>query len=115
MSIEKQYDVLVIGGGAAGMIAAATGAEQGYTTALLEKNDRLGRKLLITGKGRCNICNDCDVNTVIEHVPTNPRFLYGAVSKFPPEDVIDFFTSHGLAVKQNEAIGYFRSLIGQRM
>ena len=99
MSIEKQYDVLVIGGGAAGMIAAATGAEQGYTTALLEKNDRLGRKLLITGKGRCNICNDCDVNTVIEHVPTNPRFLYGAVSKFPPEDVIDFFTSHGLAVQ----------------
>ncbi|MDD5952881.1 MAG: NAD(P)/FAD-dependent oxidoreductase [Oscillospiraceae bacterium] len=94
-----EYDVVVIGGGAAGMLAAGTSAENGYRTALLEKNTRLGRKLLITGKGRCNICNHCDVNTVIENVPTNPRFLYGAVSKFPPEEVINFFTAHGLAVK----------------
>ena len=96
---NQQYDVLVIGGGAAGMVAAGTSAENGYHTALLEKNQRLGRKLLITGKGRCNICNNCDVNTVIENVPTNPRFLYGAVSKFPPSDVIDFFQSLGLSVK----------------
>lgn len=94
-----KYDVLVIGGGAAGTIAAGTSAENGYRTVLLEKNSRLCRKVMITGKGRCNICNNCDVNTVIENVPTNPRFLYGAVSKFPPSAVIDFFESMGLAVK----------------
>lgn len=97
--MDMQYDVLVVGGGAAGTIAAGTSAENGYRTALLEKNNRLGRKVLITGKGRCNICNNCDVNTVIENIPTNPRFLYGALAKFKPSDVIDFFEGMGLPVK----------------
>ncbi len=97
--MDMQYDVLVIGGGAAGTIAAGTSAENGYRTALLEKNSRLGRKVLVTGKGRCNICNNCDVNTVIENVPTNPRFLYSALAKFPPREVIEFFEDLGLPLK----------------
>ncbi len=96
---QNKFDVLVVGGGAAGMMAAGTSAESGCRTLLLEKNSRLGRKLLITGKGRCNICNNCDVHTVIEHIPTNPRFLYSAVSRFPPAEVIAFFEGLGLAVK----------------
>ena len=73
--------------------------ENGYRTLLLEKNLRLGRKLIITGKGRCNIVNNCDVPTVIASIPSNGRFLYGAVSKFPPQDIIDFFEGLGLPVK----------------
>ena len=99
MTRETPYDVIVIGGGAAGTIAAGTSAENGYRTLLMEKNSRLCRKVMITGKGRCNVCNHCDVNTVIEHVPSNGRFLYGAVSKFPPQAVMDFFGELGVSLK----------------
>ncbi len=93
------YDVIVIGGGAAGMTAAITAAENGARTALIEKNERLGRKLAITGKGRCNVTNNCDVNTVLENIPNNARFLYGAVSRFTPQDVMAFFEDMGVALK----------------
>ena len=99
MTRETPYDVIVIGGGAAGALAAGTSAENGYRTLLMEKNSRLCRKVMITGKGRCNVCNHCDVNTVIEHVPSNGRFLYGAVSKFPPQAVMEFFEELGVPLK----------------
>ncbi len=96
---DTPYDVVVVGGGAAGMMAAGTAAGRGCRTLLVEKNPRLGRKLLITGKGRCNIANRCDAAAVIASTPSNGRFLYGAVSRFPPEEVIRFFEEQGLPVK----------------
>ncbi len=97
--ILKWYDVIVVGGGAAGMMAAGTAAQKGLHTLLLEKNNRLGRKLRITGKGRCNIVNHCDVTTVIESIPSNGRFLYGAISQFTPADAMRFFENQGVPVK----------------
>lgn len=85
------YDVIVIGGGAAGMLAAALSAEYGATTALIEKNEFMGRKLRITGKGRCNVTNNSPVRQVIDNIPTGGKFLYGAISSFSPEDVMFMF------------------------
>ncbi|HBI92907.1 MAG TPA: aminoacetone oxidase family FAD-binding enzyme [Terrisporobacter glycolicus] len=91
--------VVVIGGGPAGMMAASTAADNGADVILLEKQHRLGRKLLITGKGRCNITNDCDVEELIENVPTNGKFLYSAFYTFTNYDVVTMFNSLGLATK----------------
>lgn len=91
--------VVVIGGGAAGMIAASTAANMGNEVILLEKNDRLGKKLLITGKGRCNITNNCDIEELIENIPTNGKFLYSAFYTFTNEQVIDMFNSLGVKTK----------------
>ncbi|MCI6456256.1 MAG: NAD(P)/FAD-dependent oxidoreductase [Clostridium sp.] len=91
--------VVVIGGGPAGMMAAATAADNGAEVILLEKQHRLGRKLLITGKGRCNITNDCDVEELIENVPTNGKFLYSAFYTFTNYDAINMFNSLGLKTK----------------
>lgn len=91
--------VVVIGGGPAGMMAASTAADNGANVILLEKQHRLGRKLLITGKGRCNITNDCDVEELIENVPTNGKFLYSAFYTFTNYDVVTMFNSLGLATK----------------
>ncbi|MBR3895011.1 MAG: NAD(P)/FAD-dependent oxidoreductase [Clostridia bacterium] len=91
--------VIVVGGGAAGMMAAITTAELGADVVLLEKNDRLGKKLRITGKGRCNVTNDCDLNEFLSNVPTNPRFLYTALSKFSTADTQSFFEALGVPLK----------------
>lgn len=91
--------ILIIGAGPAGMMAAIAAAEAGAVPVLLERNDRPGRKLMITGKGRCNITNNCTVNELIASVPVNSRFLYGAFSRFTPQDMMDFCTSNGLPVK----------------
>ena len=91
--------VVVIGGGAAGMMAAGCAAEHGAAVTLLEPNDRLGKKLLITGKGRCNVTNDCPWEDVLKNTPTNPRFLYSALSRFSPADTKAFFEAHGCALK----------------
>ena len=91
--------VLVVGAGAAGLIAAGTAAEYGASVTLIEKNRRVGRKIMITGKGRCNITNNCDVQTFIRNVPVNGRFLYSAINRFSPEDTIGFFESLGLPLK----------------
>lgn len=93
------YDVIVIGGGPAGMFAAITAAEQGSSVLLLERNDRLGKKLLITGKGRCNVTNDCTAREVLENTPRNGRFLFSAMENFPPERIIHFFETHGCPLK----------------
>lgn len=92
-------DVVVIGGGAAGMLAAAVAAERGLKVLLLEKNERLGMKLRITGKGRCNLTNDCSVREVLDNIPTGGRFLYSAVSGFSPKDTIAFFERLGVPLK----------------
>ena len=84
-------DVLVIGGGPAGMFAAITAAKNGAHVVLLERNDRLGKKLLITGKGRCNVTNDCTAEEVLQNTPRNGRFLYSAMTAFPPEKTKAFF------------------------
>lgn len=90
---------IVIGGGPAGMFAAITAAQQGSQVLLLEKNDRLGKKLLITGKGRCNVTNDCTNQEVLQNVPRNGRFLYSAMAAFPPEKTKAFFESNGCPLK----------------
>ncbi len=94
-----KYDVIVAGGGAAGMMAAVTAAEQGSCVLLLERNDRLGKKLLITGKGRCNVTNACSPREVLEQTPRNGRFLYSVMEGFPPEAVCRFFESRGCPLK----------------
>ena len=91
--------VAVIGGGAAGLMAAGYAAMNGASVTVFEKMPRVGRKLLITGKGRCNLTNACDIQTFMRNVPVNNRFLYSAVSNFPPYDIINFFESIGLETK----------------
>lgn len=92
-------EVVVIGAGPAGMMAAITAAAGGSRVTVLEKKDRLGRKLAITGKGRCNITADVDIDGLIKGMPGNGRFLYSSFSEFSNHDLIDFFTSKGLQVK----------------
>ena len=94
-----RYDGIVIGGGAAGMFAAITAAKRGQNVLLLEKNGRLGRKLLITGKGRCNVTNNCTGQEVLQNVPRNGRFLYSAMTAFPPEKTMAFFEERGCRLK----------------
>lgn len=91
-------NAVIIGGGAAGMTAAIFAAEYSHVI-LIEKNDRLGRKLAITGKGRCNLTNNCDIDEVMKNIPRNPRFLYSAMSNFPPAEVMRFFESMGVELK----------------
>ncbi len=93
------YDVIVIGGGASGMLASAIAAERGLRVLLLEKNDRFGLKLRITGKGRCNLTNDCTVREVLENIPNGGRFLNSAVNGFSPKDTISFFEKIGVPLK----------------
>ncbi len=93
------YDGIIIGGGPAGMFAAITAAKGGQKVLLLERNDRLGKKLLITGKGRCNVTNDCTAQEILQNVPRNGRFLYSAMNAFPPERIKEFLEEYGCPVK----------------
>ena len=94
-----KHRIIVIGAGAAGMMAAIAAAENGNPPMLLERNERPGRKLMITGKGRCNLTNRCDLRELIASVPENGRFLYSAFSRFSPGDMIRFCEENGLPVK----------------
>ena len=97
---DIKADVVVIGGGAAGLMAAGTAAERGKSVVLIEKNRILGKKLLITGKGRCNITNACeDVETLLENVTVNRSFLYSAFYGFTNDDTIEFFNKLGVETK----------------
>ena len=95
--------IVIIGGGAAGLMAAVSAAERYKGTdcsiTVIEKNSRPARKLMITGKGRCNVTNNCDIDTLISNIPKNPRFLYSAFSALSPDDVISFFESRGTPLK----------------
>ncbi len=92
-------ELIVVGGGASGMLAAVAAASQGMSVTLLEPNAKLGRKLYITGKGRCNLTNDCTPDEVLRNIPGNGRFLYSAVTRFPPSAVKSFFTELGVPLK----------------
>lgn len=94
-----KFDGIVIGGGPAGMFAAITAAQNGSQVLLLEKNSRLGKKLLITGKGRCNVTNNCSAQEVLQNTPRNGRFLFSAMAAFPPEKTISFFETNGCPLK----------------
>lgn len=91
--------IAVIGAGAAGLIAAGQAAQMGAHVILFEKNTKVGRKIMITGKGRCNVTNNCDVQTVLANVPVNPRFLYSALGKCSPADMMAFFEEQGVPLK----------------
>lgn len=91
-------DVIVIGGGAAGMAASLFAARAGASVTLLERNEKLGKKVYISGKGRCNLTNDCDLDTFLSQVPRNPRFLYAALSFFSPQDMMALLESAGCPV-----------------
>ena len=91
--------IVVIGGGAAGMMAAITAAEQGAAVTLLEPNERLGKKLNITGKGRCNVTNDTDLEGLLANTPKNGKFLYSAFSRFSSRDTMAFFEKLGVPLK----------------
>lgn len=91
--------VLIIGGGAAGMFAAVIAAERGHQVTVFEKNDRLGRKLFITGKGRCNLTNACETEELFGAVVSNPKFLYSSFYGFSNQDAIDYFEKIGVKTK----------------
>lgn len=92
--------VIIVGAGAAGLMAAVSACENGADTVLIERNERVGRKIMITGKGRCNVTNNCTlVNDLIANVPTNGRFLYSAFTRFMPIDTMEFFENEGVELK----------------
>ena len=91
--------VIVVGGGAAGIMAAISAAESGDSVLLIEKNEKLGKKIYITGKGRCNITNDSDVENLLKNVRSNPKFLYSAFYTFDSYRMMDFLESEGLKIK----------------
>lgn len=99
MDTGYNCELVVIGGGPAGMICAITAAERGLRVTLLEPNRMLGRKLRITGKGRCNITNNCDVREFMANIPGDGRFLYSAVNRFGMKEVMAFFEDRGLPLK----------------
>ena len=94
-----EYDVIVIGAGPAGMTAAIAAAEYGAKTAVIEPNEKVGRKLAITGKGRCNVTNNSDNETIMKNIPRNPRFMYSSLSAYSAADVMDFFEQEGVPLK----------------
>lgn len=96
---DNQNKIVIVGAGAGGLMAAVSAAQYGADVIVLEKNNRVGRKIMITGKGRCNLTNNCTIQAFIESVPSNGRFLYSAVNKFTPQDTMNFFESNGMPVK----------------
>ena len=93
------FDGIIVGGGPAGMFASIFAAQNGQKVLLLEKNPRLGKKLLITGKGRCNVTSDCSDREVLQSVPRNGRFLFSAMDAMPPARVMEFFEANGCPLK----------------
>ena len=92
-------DLIIIGSGAAGMMAAVYAAENGIHPLLVEKNEKAGKKIYITGKGRCNLTNACGLNEFLANVPVNPRFLYSALHLLSPEDTMAWMERWGCPVK----------------
>ena len=97
--LKMNREIVVIGGGAAGMMAAIAAAERGAAVRLLEPNERLGKKLNITGKGRCNVTNNCTVEELLAHIPRNGKFLYSALVRFTSADAMAFLEGIGVPLK----------------
>lgn len=97
-----KYDVIIIGGGPSGLMASIAAAEKGASVLLVDKGNKLGRKLAISGGGRCNVTNCLPVEEVIKHIPGNGRFLYGAFSQFDNQDIISFFKELGVELKEED-------------
>lgn len=97
--LNKQKQAIVIGGGPAGMMASYMIAKSGVAVTLLEKNKKLGKKMLIAGKGRCNVTNDCDMAAFLENMPGNGKFLYSAYKNFPTAAVQAWFEENGVSLK----------------
>ncbi len=100
--MDKNYDVIVVGGGTSGMMAAIAAAQQGARVLMIEKNKRFGKKLLMTGGGRCNVTNNREVEDLIRHIPGNGKFLYSTFSQFNNYDVMAFFAEQGVALKEED-------------
>ena len=102
MVINLKYDVIVIGGGPSGLMAAIAAGEKGANVLLVDKGEKLGRKLAISGGGRCNVTNRKPIDEIIQHIPGNGRFLYSAFSEFNNEDIIQFFENLGVQLKEED-------------
>lgn len=94
--MKSKYDLIVIGAGAGGMMAAITAAQRGFSVLVIEQKKQEGSKILVTGKGRCNITNDSDVQDILKNVMTNASFLYSSLYAFPPSRIIEFFNGIGV-------------------
>lgn len=97
--MKEKTELAVIGGGAAGMMCAAAAAERGVRVTLFEPNRQLGRKVRITGKGRCNVTNNCEIKEFMANIPGDGRFLYSAINRFPPGETMRFFEGLGVPLK----------------
>lgn len=97
--IEKSPEVIIVGGGAAGLMCAYTAACNGNSVRIFEPNRMMGRKLRITGKGRCNVTNSCDVQKFMQNIVSNSKFLYSSISRFSPADTVNFFENVGVKLK----------------
>jgi predicted Rossmann fold flavoprotein len=99
---KMKYDVIIIGGGPSGLMASIAAGEQGAKVLLIDKGSKLGRKLAISGGGRCNVTNRLPIEEIIKHIPGNGRFLYSAFSIFNNEDIISFFENLGIQLKEED-------------
>lgn len=99
---EHSYDVIVIGGGPAGLMAAYSAANQGARVCLVEKGEKLGRKLIISGGGRCNVTNAKELDDLIKQMPGNGRFMYSALAQFGNQEIISFFEGLGVRLKEED-------------
>ena len=97
--MNTNYDVIIIGGGASGMMASVFAARNGFKTLVLDHNEKLGKKLYITGKGKCNLTNNSSIQNHLEHIVTNSRFMYSALNSFTPQDTMEFFENNGLKLR----------------
>ena len=97
--MKTNYDVIVIGGGASGMMASIFSARNGNSTLVLDHNEKLGKKLYITGKGKCNLTNNSSVETHLNNIITNSKFMFSALNQFSPQDTMSFFEENGLKLR----------------